>query len=273
MATPPSAAGPPLMKTCIRSSQKPDVTIVVGGQEFQEYSQALRCWSDYFDKALGSGMKESKTMRFEFPDRDPKEWQLITAIIRPLAAQRISKDNVFVVVSWFAELCFPLGLQECDSVLESLIEEIGILDPSEIEQEEEVHDLVLQVLEASLNYSLPKSKSESFLKVANILEDSMPTKSWVVRLVSIVSVHEEVVGELWSVLDRLLPPLSEAQKQVMIENGILPIVIFSHLEARAAKAIERMVYIANKTRNNGNFRAAVKEDAAFDPWKRWMKHW
>lgn len=47
----------------------PDVTVVVGGVEFEEYSHSLRLWSGYFDAAFRSGMKPSG---LSFPTRIPE---------------------------------------------------------------------------------------------------------------------------------------------------------------------------------------------------------
>ena len=71
-------------ETAITSSEAPDVAIEVGEQVFWEYRQTLRCWSGYFDAALWSARKDSKQIRFHFPDKDPSEWQLVASIVSPL---------------------------------------------------------------------------------------------------------------------------------------------------------------------------------------------
>ncbi|CAB9501340.1 expressed unknown protein [Seminavis robusta] len=108
---------PPPKKTCIRSREEPDVTIVVGGVEFKEYGQTLRCWSDFFDTALSSGMKEAVTKRFEFPDRDPKEWEWIVSLMSPIAPVTVDKENLPIALSWFDQLSSPIGMKECGGVL------------------------------------------------------------------------------------------------------------------------------------------------------------
>ena len=52
------------------------MTVVVGGVEFQHYSQLLCLSSEYFDAALHSGMKEMTTKRIELVDKDPEEWNV-----------------------------------------------------------------------------------------------------------------------------------------------------------------------------------------------------
>jgi BTB/POZ domain len=220
-------------KACLRSSQYPDVTIVVGGHEFQEYSQIIRYWSDYFDKALGSGMKESTTMRLEFPDREPKEWELIKAISMPLSTTKIDQDNVWIALSWFEELCCPLGLQHCDIVLASKIEDVVVWIAGG-----EVHNDVLDLLEQSLRYCLPRSTAASFKAVARVLrvKTIYPSKAWVAQLVSTVSDDKDNVGKLLDIFEEFLPDsFSGTQKQSMLENGIPPALVFSQLEVRAYK--------------------------------------
>lgn len=73
------------VQTFRKCSEEPDVTIIVGGTTFRGYRQTLRCWSGYFDAVFRSGMKEEKTKKFEFPDRDPEEWQLIMSLVGPFA--------------------------------------------------------------------------------------------------------------------------------------------------------------------------------------------
>ena len=103
--------------TCARSSEEPDVVVVVGGKEFKEYRQILRCWSGYFDAAFRSGMRESKSQRFEFPDRNPEEWTWIVSLLEPLSTSKITMDTLPVALDWFGMLCSTCGLEACDQFL------------------------------------------------------------------------------------------------------------------------------------------------------------
>ena len=100
-------------------SIEPDTVVVVGGVEFKEYSQHLSMWSDYFNRGLKSGMQEAATKRFEFPHRDPKEWEMITTFVTPFARNTVTFRNVFILVSWFDELCSAKGMSICDEFLSS----------------------------------------------------------------------------------------------------------------------------------------------------------
>ncbi|CAB9506447.1 expressed unknown protein [Seminavis robusta] len=100
-----------------RFSIQPDVTVVVGGTEFQESSHALRICSEYFDAALRSGMKESISKRFEFPDKDPKEWELVRSFFEPFSNAEITATNAHKILPWFDKLGIHKGIERCDPVL------------------------------------------------------------------------------------------------------------------------------------------------------------
>jgi hypothetical protein len=70
--------------------------------------------SDYFAGAFRSGMKEAGTKGFEFPDKDPMEWGLLSHLFQPFLTRQITTDNVFVVLPWCDFLEVPGGLLQCD---------------------------------------------------------------------------------------------------------------------------------------------------------------
>ena len=147
-------------RTCVRSSMDPDVVVVVGGVEFNEYSQSLCAWSDYFDAALRCGMKEAHSKRFEFPDRDPKEWEMILALAAPFSECKLTDDNVHIALSWFDELCSRSGLKACDRYLaESLKAQLGC-STSLLRDSMVLRDMIIRssVAAANYSYSLPKTK-------------------------------------------------------------------------------------------------------------------
>ncbi|CAB9507288.1 expressed unknown protein [Seminavis robusta] len=244
------------VKTCILTKLEPDVTILVGHEEYQEYSQALCSWSDYFEKALTSGMRESESKRFEFPDRDPKEWEMIVAMMKPMTKVKVTDESVFKALSWFAELCSPQGLQESDSIL------LSLLEPSSVS-----HNFVLDILEASLNFCLPKSMAKSFAKVKMIMANNgaiMVEKAWVERFISVAQGHQNCLDAMWDTLGELVPAtLSGQQRTSLLENGLLTEFVFTKMEALHFKkhhpAIKRMVSKLKKPNNwkNNNFSNAI----------------
>ena len=116
----------------------PDVIVVVGGTEFEEYSRHLCSFSDYFHAALrpttrdeSSYQPTTTTMtttttttsikkRLEFPNKDPMEWELVRTVLRPFGT-KIGQDNVTTLVPWLDALCCQEALQECDTLLHSEI--------------------------------------------------------------------------------------------------------------------------------------------------------
>lgn len=69
---------PPSKKQRTYSGEEPDdgtldTIVVVAGKEYRECSSRLRDWSEYFDAAFRSGMKQAQTKRFEFPNMRPEK--------------------------------------------------------------------------------------------------------------------------------------------------------------------------------------------------------
>ncbi|CAB9507290.1 expressed unknown protein [Seminavis robusta] len=245
------------VKTCTKL--EPDVTLLVGNEEYQEYSQALCSWSKYFEDALTSGTK-----RFEIPDHDPKEWEMIVAITKPLAKVKLTQENVFKALPWFALLCSPQGLQECESILLSLLEDSSVC-----------HDIVLDILEASLIFCLAESTAKSFAKVNIILASAglMVDKAWVVQFITVVQGHQDCLDAMWDILGELVPnTLSGQQKNALIENGLLTEVVSTKMEALHFKAaIKSVISAVNKERSKPSILTALKQDIQFSPWKNQLK--
>jgi BTB/POZ domain len=123
-----------------RNTQKPlvgsegelDAVVVVGGQEFLEHSGHLSYWSRYFEAAMRSGMKESQTKRFEFPDRTPDEWELLKKILHPFDAAKVEIDSCEAILSWCDELLMPSLMAECDRVISEYIQGAKVSDQSKV---------------------------------------------------------------------------------------------------------------------------------------------
>lgn len=107
---------PPRKRNCYvhSGSQEPDVTVVVGGQEFYEHSQILCTTIGYFDAAFRSGMKEAHTKRFEFPNKDPKEWELLMSVLSPASNVRAKPADINTIIVWSDELCVHRLPTSCD---------------------------------------------------------------------------------------------------------------------------------------------------------------
>ena len=166
-------------KSC-RNPLDPLITVVVGGKEFQEYSHSLCAWSEYFDRALRSGMKEAQSKRFEFPDRDPNEWEMILGMVAPFGLDKITIDNVFTAIVWFDQLCCAGGMHACDKCLSSWLETVQLetkriketnYRPTPTDFAAVDVDTVIDVKKTSDKYGFPLSKErcleflEEFLRV------------------------------------------------------------------------------------------------------------
>ena len=203
-------------KTCSRNRE---VVIVIGGVEFLEYEANLRCWSSKFDKAIDSGMKESKSLRFEFPHRDPKEWELIVELVAPLATTKVNKDNVYVALSWFDELCSDRGLAECDRVLATdVIKDFGGGFNGQV-------DKLFDAFDLSLKHCLPHSKAECLKTIRLLFKKPHDWLHGIVlgRLCSHLKEDKECCDDIWEIFHSCLsvPSLTEKQKAGLQELDLV----------------------------------------------------
>jgi hypothetical protein len=108
-------------------NHQPDIVVSVGSgdgkEEFECYQLILVMASEVFDAMLSGSMKESKTSRIEFPDKDPNDWKLFYTFINPSTCRdaKINTDNVMKLVPWFHQLQILPLLTECDRVMESYL--------------------------------------------------------------------------------------------------------------------------------------------------------
>ncbi|CAB9517514.1 expressed unknown protein [Seminavis robusta] len=241
--TPPP---PEPKQTCIRNKAEPDVTIVVGGVVFKEYGPSLRCWSQYFDTALDIGMKESATKHFEFPHRDPKEWEWIVSLMAPLSTVKITKDKLLIALSWFDELCSRAGLEECDRVISN------VLEPLAAEQTEDVAAAihVVEALETSVQYGLIHSQENCFELLHMLLTKSPNTFSEdsLRRMVLLVKGNEKCRDSLMKSLGTFLPKsMTAKQQELLIEHDILHHYLQSEIALKTLKPlVPRLVEIVNE---------------------------
>ena len=199
----------------VPESMEPDVTIVVGGIEFREFSQSLCCWSSYFDAAFNSGMKETKTKTFEFPDRDPEEWQWLVSLMAPLATEKIDRSNVFTALSWFDLLHVPRGLASCDELLANTF-------PRDKHKHyaawwcSQLNTYVgrMDTLEAAINYNLPKTKAAACGEMAKRIQNKNMTPQEMEFLVSSMQTDRDCREALWDSIHQFLPEECQGMKDV-----------------------------------------------------------
>jgi hypothetical protein len=110
---------------------EPDVTVVVGTGEnaetFYHYSHILCFASDFFDAALHSGMKESNSMRFEFPDRCPQEWKFFASLLEPCSSAKLTLHNVEDLIPWFHHFRVLARFEECEELYKQKLVQVMAL--------------------------------------------------------------------------------------------------------------------------------------------------
>jgi hypothetical protein len=99
---------------------EPDLTVVVGGKaEFKHHSVLLCLASEYFDKMLSSGTRESRTRRMEFPHGDPATWVRFCRYLEPRSTfpadtLHVNEEDARDLLPWFHLFGMIHLLQECD---------------------------------------------------------------------------------------------------------------------------------------------------------------
>jgi hypothetical protein len=131
-------------------STPPDCTVVVGGKEFMHHSYLLRHSSDYFGALFDSGMREHGNMRVELSEKDPDEWEMVSAYFLPHGSNRhdITAENVATLMFWF----HFLGMD--DSLIRSCEEVFHVHVKTELSTWTDLYS----ALEFSNMYSLSKTK-------------------------------------------------------------------------------------------------------------------
>ncbi|CAB9499654.1 expressed unknown protein [Seminavis robusta] len=187
---------------CFECQDGPDVVVIVGDTEFEEYSHNLRCWSGYFDGAFRSGMKESESKRFEFPDKDPKEWELIRSLFVPLSKAKVTQENYPILHPWFEMLCCKSGLDDCDDVVCKVVSRVRVKKSTGCV--ERIVSVATKCIE--WNRNIPKDKCLDVLK--SVLQDPSDwtlDATGVLSILALVAKDESVCKTLWPLVKTFLP--------------------------------------------------------------------
>lgn len=254
--------------TFFQSSMDPDVTLIIRGKEFKEYSHTLCGWSGHFDKALTSGMKEQDTYRLEMPERSPEEWQWIASLMGPMAEEKITMENLATALDWFDFLCSIPGLRECDRVLS---QNLPVVDPRGTDDLNVTKDelfLAMEHLEVVVKYNLKDSKTICFriarhalVKLADIF-----TKEYLQIITSLVKDHVECRSEFLGPLKTHLPSsTTDEQADLMIVGDMLHEMVQLGIDRKKLMTIQdataRMIEIAEGDPGTSDFRKRLKNDA------------
>ncbi|CAB9517515.1 expressed unknown protein [Seminavis robusta] len=216
---------------CLQNNE-PDITIVVGGVEFQEYSPSLRSWSNYFDRVL----EETHTTCFHFPDRDPNDWEWIVSFMVPTShhPKRIPKEKLHMALSWFVELCSPMGLEKCD---QALCQSLPL--PPHLEFGADANETISSIIASLLTsnqYDLVHSKVTCLHMITSTLIAPSPqgmNKANIQRILSLIQEDEDCHEVLLPALFRLLPEsISPEKRTVLLDNGLLHEVLCMEIARR-----------------------------------------
>jgi hypothetical protein len=101
---------------------KPDLTVVVRGQEFHHYSQMLGSGSAYFNSLFRSKMMRNKSIeQVVIDDCTAEEWQLISHFFKPAhlsgaSMGNITVSNIEMFIPLFDKFLAHMLLSCCDKI-------------------------------------------------------------------------------------------------------------------------------------------------------------
>jgi hypothetical protein len=228
-----------------RRSREPDVVVVVGGKEFKESSLVLRQWSDYFDAALRSSLKEAQSMRFEFPDQDPEEWKLLMLVLAPFTKVKVTCDNLDIILRWSDQLCIPDCLEECDVCFCDMIVKFPFIGEPRFKT-------VIEQLSKSLQYGLGCAKSKCLEIVHGILIEAPGwlDKKAVDSILELMASHPGYREEVWGVFQHYLPTtIAEyGEQDTIVRSGLLQTVIVAEVHRKKTRKMVDIVARINSSK-------------------------
>ena len=202
-----------LKKPRFESLGNTDVVVSVGGREFEECSHFLRLWSGYFEDEWKN---DPEVTRFDFPDKNPIEWELLKSVLYPFSNEKIDQDNYHVLLPWFAELRCEAGLVETDDVILSKIVE-PLLAKDKAERTPVDVNRIVTVLEHCVAWNRTNPRDRCILFLRQVLKDlSQPFEGQdILRIVILLTKDEACQKVLWKLVKSYLPA-------DLVENASFP---------------------------------------------------
>jgi hypothetical protein len=208
-------------------------------------------------------MKESQSMTFEFPDKDPDEWQLMLKISEPFADVQIDETNLCTALEWCSEFCMPAGLRACDRALMKILHSkpyAWITNPSEIPEggvsisfRQEVLERFLHYMESCYHFQLQNSGARCAGMLLVLLIDG-PTlfreQDWgtICHLLAEQSALRDLT---WGAFKSFLPPSIAKRDPVdLLANDLLPTIVYS--EVQRQKKDETLLMLASQMKKEHN---------------------
>jgi len=250
----------PNKKPRLDHNNNKDATVVVGGKEFQEDSHQLIYLCGYFRGAIRSGMEESKSLQFNFPDKDPAEWELFKAAFEPFSSvvankNVVTKENVVTVLRWCNELCVTADCSRLEATFWSKIMDIlpfGIV-MSHFKSDRPLpidaplsSDKTLRLLEA-LEDALELQLDVHTSLIECVLKKYLSTYPWIFdssslpRFLEILQGSERLQTLLWESIHPLIPLdlLQEKSCKELLSNDMFSHVLLLSLTHR--KEMEKKI--------------------------------
>lgn len=211
-------------------SMAPDLVMIVGkkAQQFEENSFLLRTCSEYFRNVIAPD--DSGMLVLEFPDQSAEGWAIVRTILQPFGDDRVTMENLKLVLPWFSLLEMVKGLDDCDEVLAGSLSQqtLPVFDPTNQDWLTPLRNylhVILDGLETATHYHLRTSK-ESFLVTLAPVVNNHPmlfAKKECQALGAILREDEECRQVLWPILcNRYLPELVDLdveQARAVIRNA------------------------------------------------------
>lgn len=119
--------------TELRSSER-DILVTVGSgddtKEYRYHSQMVAILSEYVDRALNSGFRESHTKHLSFPDITPSTWEkMIDFVTNPVKIREMTVEDAFELVAQYDKYNFHSGVQVCEKIAVQYFSELSDSGP------------------------------------------------------------------------------------------------------------------------------------------------
>ena len=219
--------------------EEPDVLVVVGDQEFRHHRQILCRASEYFDAALNSGMREAETMRIEFPDEDPREWELFASFMEPFSQAKVTRSNVQKLTPWFHKFGITSMLHVCDQIYADMTFQpfrrrhwhLALSDVENVRNT--LHDLLnAYAFSAMYDLSITKEKTSRALRRQITRSPNLFDVECITLLLATLE-KDENRNKLWDSLKEYIPSeLQLEDPQDLISNRLFPHLLHSSMQHR-----------------------------------------
>ena len=191
----------------------------------------------------------------------------------PFSNETVTKENVFVALTWFDLLDSQQGLELCDSVLKmEILDEILPNENEAVPVDGVLSAKVDKALDVLNNECpLPYSKAACLAFLVRVLEEApqVLTRDMIQSMLDFLSVNNSSKnaqdgGDLWDALQSFLDDAMSSGPAHMglLENSLLSQVLYSEIQRKVT--MDRMIQTIVKHSVEGdNIRQDLKQDSFF----------